>query len=263
VRLPTPLVLEVQSLVKAIREESEPEPSGPIVVSGMLCEQLARELAAGAEPGAVVVDDAGARREPAEVHVHVMAGEPSRADEDLVLAADRAGIPVVLVQLWPQERWTPPFVLTPFVVECRAGEGFPIEEIARKIADAAEHLTELARRVPVLQDVVAGKFVTSSVVRAALAGALGRRAGGTRSLLALEQVRMAARLQSLHGGPPPDEPPLIAGAAVAAVAVSFLLRDAARSARDLVPAPVANAAIAAATTWALATAARRFSLTTT
>jgi hypothetical protein len=261
VKLPTALLFEVRRLAEAIEEESEPERSGPIVVSGMLCEQLARELDAGAEAGAVVVDEAGSRHGPAEVRVHVMAGEPSRADEDLVHMADRAGIPVVLVQLWPQEHWTPPFVLTPFVVECRTGEGFPVEEIARKIGDAAEHSNELARRVPVLKEAVADKLVSSSVMRAALAGALGKPGAGSRSLLALEQVRLAARLQSLHGGPPPEEPPLIAGAAVAAVALSFALREAARSARDVVPAPLANAAIAAAATWALAAAARRFSLT--
>lgn len=262
-KLPTTLLFEVRGLVDAIREEGEAEDAGPIVVSGMLFEQLARELGAGARPGAVVVDEAGSPAARAEVLVHVMAGAPSRADEALVRTADRAGVPVVLVQLWPQERWTPPFVLTPFVVECRAGEGFPVEEIARRIADAAEHWTELARRVPALHDVVADKLVGASVVRSALAGALARRGEGSRSLLALEQVRVAARLQSLQDGARADErPQVVAGAAVAAVALSFALRDAARRAREFVPAPVANAAIAAATTWAVATAARRFSLST-
>lgn len=266
-KIPTALLFEVRGLVDAIRAESEPEDTGPIVVSGMLCEQLARELGVGARPGAVVVDEAGAGRRRAEVRVHVMAGEPSRSDEALVLASDRAGVPVVLVQLWPQERWTPPFVLTPFVVECRAGEGFPLEEIGRRIADAAEHWSELARRVPVLRDVVARKLVNSYVVRSTLTGVLGRRGAGSRSLLALEQVRMVARLQSLHedsgnrGSRPDEKPPVVAGAAVAAVALSFGLREAARRAREVVPAPLADAAVAAAASWALATAARRFSLT--
>jgi hypothetical protein len=260
VKIPTAILFEVRGLVDAIRAEGEPERAGPIVVSGMLGEQIARELGAGAEPGAVVVDDTGTRRAKAEVRVHVMAGEPSRADESLVRAADRAAIPVVLVQLWPQERWTPPYVLTPFVVECRAGEGFPVQEIARRIADAAEHWTDLARRVPVLQEVVSSKLANSSVVRSALAGALGRREAGSRSVLALEQVRLVARLQSLHDSSATEEPPVVAGAAVAAVALSFALRGVARSVREVVPAPLANAAIAAGATWALAAAARRFTL---
>jgi uncharacterized protein (DUF697 family) len=263
VKIPTALLFEVRRLVEAMQAESEPERAGPIVVSGMLCEQLARELGAGAVPGAVVVGDQGSRDRGAEVRVHVMAGEPSRADESLVQAADREGIPVVLVQLWPQERWTPPYVLTPFVVECRAGEGFPVQEIARKITDAAEHWTELARSVPVLQEVVSTKLVNSSVVRSALAGALGRPGRGTRSLLALEQVRLVARLQSLQGGSAAQEPPVAAGAALAALALSFALRGAARGVREVVPPPLAHAAIAAGATWALAAAARRFNLSTT
>lgn len=259
--LPTGLVFEARSLVNAIQEEASPDPAGPIVVSGMLCEQLARELSAGAAPGAVVVADAGSGR-PAEVRVHVMAGEPSAADEALVREADRAGIPVVLVQLWPQERWTAPFVLTPFVVECRAGEGFPLEEIGRKIVEAAEHWTQLARRVPVLHDIVADKLVRSSVVRAALLGALGGRGGGSRSVLTLEQARTAARLQSLQGALRSQGAPILAGGAVSAVALGFLFREAAHRARDVLPAPVANAAVAACATWALATAARRIRLPT-
>jgi len=262
VKPPISLISEVRRLVDAIQEESEPERGGSIVVSGMLSEQLARELGAGARPGAVVAGDAGAGPESAEIRVHVMAGEPSTADEAVVHTADRAAVPVVLVQLWPQERWTPPFVLTPFVVECSPGEGFPIEEIGRKIADAVEQWIELARRVPVLQEVVADKLARSSVVRAALAGALGRPASGARPFLALEQVRLAARLQSLRGDPPPEQPPLVAGVAVAAVLLSFALREGARRASDVVPAPLANAAVAAGATWALAAAARRFSLTT-
>ena len=175
-KLPTSLLFEVRRLVETIQEESTPEAAGPIVVTGMLCEQLARELGAGAAPGAVVLDDAGSRA-PAEVRVHVMAGEPSAADEALVRASDHRGTPVVLVQLWPQERWTGPFVLTPFVVECRAGEGFPIDEIARRIVDAAENWTDLARQVPALKEVVASRLARSSVVRSALVAALARGSG--------------------------------------------------------------------------------------
>jgi len=252
-------LFEVRRLVQAIQEETEPARAGRIVVSGMLCEQLARELAAGAEPGAVVAD-ATSRVQGAEVLVHVMAGEPSTADEALVRAADRAGVPVVLVQLWPQERWTPPFVLTPFVVECRAGEGFPIDEIGRRIADASEHWTDLARRIPVLHDVVSDKLVGTSVIRAALIGALGGRKRASRPVLALEQVRTVARLRSLRAGATPQELPALAGAATAALALSYLLREAARRAGGTLPGPLANVAVAAGTTWALAEAVRRLKL---
>jgi hypothetical protein len=250
------LIFEARQLAKAIEDEAAPERSGHIVVSGMLCEQLARELGAGAEPGAIVVDGAS-RLAGAEVLVHVMAAEPSAADESTVRAADRESVPVVLVQLWPQDDWTPPFVLTPFVVECRAGEGFPIEEIATRIADAAEHARGLARRVPALYDVVTNRLVATSTLRAGLA-ALAARKSGARPVLALEQVRTLTRLRSLERDAGPEELPVAAGAAAGALAFSFLLRGIARRARETLPAPVVDATLAAGTTWALAQAVRRF-----
>jgi hypothetical protein len=249
------LIVEARQLAKAIEDEAAPERSGHIVVSGMLCEQLARELGAGAEPGSVGVDGAS-RLAAAEVLVHVMAAEPSVADEAVVRAADREGVPVVLVQLWPQEEWTPPFVLTPFVVECRAGQGFPVEEIAVRIVDAAEHPRGLARRVPVLHDVVTNRLVTTATLRSALA-ALAARKSGARPMLALEQVRTLTRLRSLEHDAGPDELPVVAGAAAGALALSFLLREVARRARETLPAPVVDATLAAGTTWALAQAVRR------
>lgn len=250
------LALEVRRLAQTIQDEGVPERAGPIVVSGMLCEQLARELGADAEPGAVLADGSP-RLSSAEVLVHVMAAEPSAADEALVRTADRAGVPVVLVQLWPQEHWTPPFVLTPFVVECRAGEGFPLAEIGARIVDAAEHPTGLARRVPVLHQVVSDRIVGTSVLRSALVAVVGARKGAARPLLALEQVRTVARLRSLGGEKRAEELPLVAGIAAAAVALSFVLRAGARRARRTLPPALVNAGVAAGTTWALAEGARR------
>ena len=255
------MLLEARELVQTIQNGTAPAHTGPVVVSGMLCEQLARELGAGAEPGAVLVDGSS-RLGGAEVLVHVMAAEPSRADDALVRAADAGGVPVVLVQLWPQEDWTPPFVLTPFVVECKAGQGFPLPEIARRVAEAVEHPTDLARRLPVLQEVVAERLVGTSVLRAALIGVAGARLGASRPLLALEQVRMLSQLRSLQGGAGSEELPVVAGVAAAAVGISFALRGVARSARRSLPAPLANAAVAAGATWALAEAIRRLDVAT-
>jgi len=259
VNLSFALIHEIQGLVRAIQEESAPSRAGPIVVSGMLAEQLARELGAGAAPGAVVVGDS-TRGVAAEVWVHVMAGEPTADDQARVASGDRSGVPVVLVQLWPQAQWTAPFVLTPFVVECRAGEGFPVEEIGRKIVAASEHWTDLARRIPVLHDVVSDRLVRTSVVRAALAGAASGRLGANRPVLTLEQVRTVARLRALQADARSEELPVVAGAAGAAVVLGFLLRGAARRASATLPAPLVNAGIAASATWALAQGARRVSL---
>ena len=242
-------VLEGRSLWGALRDEPA-TPGGAVVVSGMLAEPLARELGAGAEPGSVVVREGGSIA-GANVVVRVIAGEPSPEDRGLVRAADAADVPVVLVQLWPQPDWTPPFVLSPFVVECRAGEGFPVREIADRIADASERAPALAARIPVLHDAVADDVVRDSVVRAALLGAFG---SGNRPLLALGQAQALARLRTLDPNAAVADPRALAGIAAAVYASSFAFRRAARVARGTLPAPLVNAAVAAGGTWLLAKA---------
>ena len=139
------IVGEARGLAFAVRDEIDMPHVGPIVVSGMLAEQLAKELGAGAAPGAVVVAGAVPPGRP-EAHVRIIAGDPSPEDEALIAHAARDGIEVVIVQLWPQADWTRPFVLSPFVVECRAGEGFPLGEIADRIVEATESTNALAVR---------------------------------------------------------------------------------------------------------------------
>ena len=118
------VVGELRSLRQTLVEEVAPARPGPIVVSGVLAEQLAKELGAGAAPGAVVVGT-GPPRADAEVLVHIIAGDPIAADDELVRNANAQDLSVVLVELWPQADWTRLFVLTPFVVECRGGTRLP------------------------------------------------------------------------------------------------------------------------------------------
>jgi hypothetical protein len=245
------LAFEARGSVQTARAELAQSASGRVVVSGMLAEQLARELAAGARPGAVVVGDDVSG---AAVVVRVIAGEPSDEDDAIVRAADRTGVPVVLVQTWPQADWHAPFVLSPFVVECRTGEGFPVPEIAAQIALAVENAPALAVRVPVLAEAAERSVVRSAVARAALlalAVVPGSRAG-----IALEQVRMLARLRALDPPAEPDHPGVVAGGVAATLAASYALRRAARDARRVLPARVADPLIAAAGTFALAQALR-------
>jgi hypothetical protein len=222
----------------------------------MLAEQLARELGAGAAAGAVtVVDDA--RVSAAEVLVRVLAGEPSAADEANVRAADGRGTPVVIVQLWPQADWTPPYVLSPFVVECRAGEGFPLQEIADRIIEASEHGPLLASRIPELERAVSHSVVRRAVIRSAFLGWTSSGRGGARPSIALEQVRMLARLRAMTtGSAESDELQVVAGGAALALASGFAFRGVARSARQVLPASIAGAVVAAGGTWALARALR-------
>jgi hypothetical protein len=245
---------ELRSVGKTLTTDENPASVGPVGVSGMLAEQLAKELGAGAEPGAVLVGglELVAR---AEVLVRIVAGDPTPEDEALVRAADANGVPVVIVQLWPQADWTMPFVLTPFVVECRAGEGFPVGEIAERIVEASENSAVLASRAPAIAEASRSGLVTSSVIRSALIALAGSRLGVSRQLLTLEQVRLLMQLRTASTGSPlADELPVRAGGAAAVLATGFALRGVARSLRTFLPSPVANVAVAAAGTWALAKA---------
>ena len=235
-------VLEGRGLWSELRDEPV-RATGAVVVSGMLAEQLARQLGSGAAPGAVVARESLSVT-GAEVAVRVIAGDPSPEDTALVREADREGIPTVLVQLWPQAEWTKPFVLSPFVVECRPGEGFPVREIAHRIGESVEGAPALAARVPALQEAVVADLTRGTIARAALLGFLGR--GPARSALALEQVRA---LDPQAAGA--TDPRSTAGIAALVLASSFALRAVARATRGTLPAPLVNAAVASGGTWAV------------
>jgi hypothetical protein len=248
------LAEEARRLVSTVSAVERPEAIGPIGVSGVLAEQLAKELSAEADAGAVVVGGAELVAR-AEVLVRIVAGDPTSEDDAFVQAADRRDVPVVVVQLWPQADWTPPFVLSPFVVECRAGEGFPVPEIAARIGEASDAAAVLAARVPAIADSIRARLVRRSVIRAALLGLACSRYGASRPLLTLEQLRLLAHLRTISGAPPAREAVQTRAAGAGAVAgAGFAFRAAARSLRNVLPEPLANAAIAAAGTWALAKA---------
>jgi hypothetical protein len=250
------LVNEARGLVFAVRDEIEVRHVGPIVVSGMLAEQLAKELGAGGAPGAVVV--AGALPHGrAEVHVRIIAGDPSPDDEAVVADAATDGTEVVIVELWPQADWTRPFVLSPFVVECRAGEGFPVREIADRISEATEDSAALAAAVPAIRDAAWAGVVKQAVVRSALIGLAADRFGASRPLISLEQVRMTGRLRRMTSADVlAEDRPMLAGTAAAVIASGFAFRHLARGARGFLPDPVAHAAVAAGGTLLLARAVR-------
>ena len=246
------VVGELRSLRQTLVEEVEPARPGPIVVSGVLAEQLAKELGAGAAPGAVVVGT-GPPRADAEVLVHIIAGDPIAADDELVRNAQ--DLSVVLVELWPQADWTRLFVLTPFVVECEAGHGFPVREIADRIAEATQDSGLLASAVPAIADSARAGIVKQSLIRSALLGITGARSGASRPLISLEQVRMVSRLRAVESEPADavERSEIVASAAVV-LSSGFAFRSVARSARTVLPAPIAHAAVAVAGTYVLAKA---------
>ena len=113
---------------------------GPLLVTGTLADQLARQLGAGAEPGAVRT----ARRPAARCGRSSTSSRarPTPDDERVLRAATRALIPLVVVQIGdPSARL--PYVLATDVVTSRAGEGLPDR---RDREDARAHARDGRRR---------------------------------------------------------------------------------------------------------------------
>ena len=170
---------------------------GPLLVTGLLAEQLARGLRAGGEPGLVRTSGEPAR---AGAVVRVVAGAATAEDERTMREATRALVPVVAVQTAARSVRLP-YVLAEDVVECPPGSGFPVDEIADRLAAAlGRDGAPLAAALPVLRDAVARRSVTDGALAAASLAAFGAETGPRLPVLALAQARMLSDL-SVTSGP--------------------------------------------------------------
>jgi uncharacterized protein (DUF697 family) len=206
----------------------------PLVVGGAreLAPVLRRELARGAKPGAIRQND-----EPrgAAVFVYVLGNAPTPADEQALKRARRARVPIVAVAAGTiGDDVTIPFVLAADVVPVHAGEGFPVEAIARVIASRlGEEGAPLAARLPVLRRSVADVLVASFSRKCGVVAAAVFIPGADLPVLALHQVRMLLRIEQAYGldtDPRERAPELLA-----TVAAGLGLRAVARQLLGVVP----------------------------
>lgn len=171
---------------------------GPLLVTGLLAEQLARELGSGGEP--TLVRTSG-DPEDAAVLVRVVAGAATAEDERLFRSATRAAVPIVAVQTAePARAVRLPYVLAEEVVQVMPGSGFPIDEISDRIAAAlGNDGAALAASLPVLRDAVVRRRATDAAVGAAALAALGAGSGPRLPVLALAQARMLSDVAVASG----------------------------------------------------------------
>ncbi len=236
----------------------------PLVVGGAreLAAVLRRDLGRGATPGAIGADDSP---EGAAVLVYVLGRDPDDADEAALKRARRARVPIVAVAAGAaSDDLVLPFVLATDVVRVGAGEGFPLDAIARRIAARlGEQAAPLAGRIPLLRDAVCDELIASFSRRNAVVAAAVFVPGADLPLLTLNQLRLVLRIAQAYDEEVGRErlPEL-----VASLGAGLGLRAAARELLDLVPVAgwAVKGAVAYAGTRALGEAAvRRFAATAT
>jgi uncharacterized protein (DUF697 family) len=172
----------------------------PLAVGGAreLAAVLRRELGRGATPGAVRADG-----EPkgAAVYVHVLGHEPTPEDNAALKRAGRARVPIVAVAAGRlSDDVSLPYVLATDVIRLGAGEGFPLDAIARIIAARlAEGGAPLAARVPVLRRAVGEGLVESFSKRNGIIGAAVFIPGVDLPVLTLNEARLVLRLEQAYG----------------------------------------------------------------
>jgi uncharacterized protein (DUF697 family) len=205
----------------------------PLVVGGAreLAAVLRRELARGAKPGAIRQND-----EPrgAAVLVYVLGHAPTPEDEVALKRARRARVPIVAVVTGSIGDVSIPFVLATDVVPVRAGEGFPVDAIARVIASRlGEEGAPLAARLPVLRRPVSDLLVASFSRKCGVIAAAVFIPGADLPVLALHQVRMLLRIEQAYGrdADPRERAPEL----LATVVAGLGLRAAARQLLGVVP----------------------------
>ncbi len=234
----------------------------PLVVGGAreLATVLRRDLGRGARPGAIRADDTP---EGAAVLVYVLGRDPDEADEAALKRARRARVPIVAVAAGPvSDDVTLPFVLATDVVRVGAGEGFPLDAIAARIAARlGEEAAPLAARIPLLRDAVCAELVASFSRKNGLLAAAVFVPGADLPLLTLNQLRLVLRVAQAFGEDVGRErlPEL-----AASLGAGLGLRAVARELLDFVPVAgwAVKGAVAYAGTRALGEAAvRRFEAT--
>jgi uncharacterized protein (DUF697 family) len=199
----------------------------PLAVGGAreLAAVLRRELARGAKPGAIRQVD-----EPrgAAVFVYVLGHAPTPEDEQALKRARRARVPIVAVVAGTIGDVTIPYVLATDVVPVHAGEGFPVDAIARVIASRlGEEGAPLAARLPVLRRAVADVLVASFSRKCGVVAAAVFIPGADLPILALHQVRMLLRIEQAYGldSDPRERAPELLATVVAGLGLRAVARQ--------------------------------------
>jgi len=188
----------VLGLVQGLRSSARSD--RPLVVSGLdaLVSLLVEELTRGGV--AAAVRERGPL-EGAAALVLVLGGAPTTDGERLLHEASRARLPVVAVV--PTSIGAAkhvPYVLDENLVRLPGGAGFPVDEIAKRLARAlGEEATPLAARLPVLREAVCEELIRKFSRQNGVLGVLVFVPGADLPILTANQVRLVLRIADAHG----------------------------------------------------------------
>ena len=188
------------AVLKLLRElRSTTADRRPLVLGGArsLVYALRRELVRDGDATAVREEALGAMVGAAAL-VYVLAGEPTEEDERALRAADLAGVPLLVVG--PEPTAGVPYALATDVLPLRPGEGFPLEELGRRLAAKDESAAVvLAARLPVLRRGVADALVARVARQNAAIAAAVFIPGVDFPVLTLNQLRLVLRIAAAYG----------------------------------------------------------------
>ena len=237
--------LALLSVVREVRRGSGDQ--RPLAVAGAreLLPIIARQLREGGDPTAVVegrVENAAAL---------IWVGPP---DEDVLRAADRAGVPIVAVT----DADEVPYVLATDLVRVPPGQGFPVDEIVKAVArKLGEDGTALAARLPTMRGAVCDELIRSFSRKNAIIGVAVFIPGADMAVLTLNEARLVLRIGLAYGQEIDRERAI---ELLGVVGFGFGMRTVARELLDFVPVAgwVVKGAVAYAGTKALGEAAVRY-----
>jgi uncharacterized protein (DUF697 family) len=186
------------AVVKLLRElRSKTADRRPLVLGGArsLVDALGRELARGGDGFSVRV---GSTLDGAAALVYVLADAPTAADERTLREADVRGVPLLV--LGPEPTTPIPYVLATDVLPLRPGEGFPVEELGRRLAAKDENAAvALAARLPALRRGVADALIARVARQNAAIAAAVFIPGVDFPVLTLNQLRLVLRIAAAYG----------------------------------------------------------------
>ena len=114
--------------------------------------------------------------------------------------AHRGRVPTIVIAAGRRAPGRIPFVLATDIVRVEPGHGFPVDEIARVVANKlGEKATSLARRLPVLRPAVCEFLINSFSKKNAIIGAAVFIPGVDLPVLTLNQIRMVLRISAAYG----------------------------------------------------------------